>query len=178
MGEITLFTQSSSTRGSKEGRVKICFYLLRFHSKNCPVEIILALLSQKDVGIEEPLKSWSRPLSRSGSATLIYLALGCFHHMPGCCLRNIGPAFSHDLKTFSKQCVTLQTTPEKWDIMTRRWNRNDVTSSRRRFPANDVSGRIRLVMLDEVHLLNDASRGHTLEAVVTRMKTTMPQATT
>jgi superfamily II helicase len=30
-------------------------------------------------------------------------------------------------------------------------------------------------MVDEVHILNDASRGHTLEAVVTRMKTTLTQ---
>jgi ATP-dependent DNA helicase HFM1/MER3 len=30
---------------------------------------------------------------------------------------------------------------------------------------------IKLLMIDEVHLLNDSSRGHTLEAVVSRMKT-------
>ena len=54
----------------------------------------------------------------------------------------------------------ILTTPEKWDALTRRWK--------------DHTGLVRmikLVMIDEVHTLNDSSRGHTLEAVVTRMKT-------
>ena len=54
----------------------------------------------------------------------------------------------------------ILTTPEKWDALTRRWK--------------DHTGLVRmikLVMIDEVHTINDSSRGHTLEAVVTRMKT-------
>ena len=51
----------------------------------------------------------------------------------------------------------ILTTPEKWDTLTRRWK--------------DHTGLVRmikLVMIDEVHTINDSSRGHTLEAVVTR----------
>ena len=62
--------------------------------------------------------------------------------------------FTPDL---SKYDVVL-TTPEKWDVVTRR----QMTSCR--------SAQVRLVMVDEVHLLSDAHRGHTLEAVITRIK--------
>ncbi|CAH3171720.1 unnamed protein product [Porites lobata] len=54
----------------------------------------------------------------------------------------------------------IMTTPEKWDSMTRKWrdNRSLVQS-------------VRLFLIDEVHLLNDDSRGATVEAVISRMKT-------
>ncbi|KAF0311749.1 putative ATP-dependent DNA helicase HFM1 [Amphibalanus amphitrite] len=45
------------------------------------------------------------------------------------------------------------TTPEKWDWVTRRWPR---------------LGSVRLLLLDEVHLLADPQRGPTMEAVVSR----------
>lgn len=51
------------------------------------------------------------------------------------------------------------TTPEKWDSVTRHWrDKQSLMSS------------IRLVLIDEVHMLNEA-RGATLEVVVSRMKT-------
>ena len=53
----------------------------------------------------------------------------------------------------------IVTTPEKWDSVTRKW------SDHRR-----LLEMVRLVLIDEVHMLND-SRGATLEAVVSRMKT-------
>lgn len=47
------------------------------------------------------------------------------------------------------------TTPEKWDIITRKWKSN-----------KSLVEAIKLFMIDEVHLLNEDSRGPTLEAVV------------
>ena len=50
-------------------------------------------------------------------------------------------------------------TPEKWDAVSRRsCNKRDAISS------------VQLVMVDEVHLLSDRTRGHVLEAVLCRMK--------
>ncbi|KAJ1980321.1 ATP-dependent DNA helicase MER3 [Dimargaris xerosporica] len=54
------------------------------------------------------------------------------------------------------------TTPEKWDSISRRWRDN----------ANLIRT-IRLLMIDEVHILND-NRGATLEAVVSRMRMINP----
>ncbi|KAJ7410423.1 hypothetical protein WISP_108614 [Willisornis vidua] len=51
------------------------------------------------------------------------------------------------------------TTPEKWDSMTRRWRDNCIVQL------------VRLVLIDEVHVIKDESRGATLEVVVSRMKT-------
>lgn len=54
----------------------------------------------------------------------------------------------------------IVTTPEKWDSF-----------SRFRRDAQGVMGRVALLLVDEVHLLNDPSRGPFLESVVTRMRT-------
>lgn len=57
-------------------------------------------------------------------------------------------------------------TPERWDVITRKW---------KDYPQFISS--IALVMIDEIHLLNETSRGATLEAVITRMKSisSLPQ---
>lgn len=54
----------------------------------------------------------------------------------------------------------ILTTPEKWDSLTRRWNENFV-----------LFGSVKLVLVDEIHLLGDSSRGSCLESVLCRMKT-------
>jgi hypothetical protein len=54
----------------------------------------------------------------------------------------------------------ILTTPEKWDSLTRRWTENIF-----------LFGSVKLLMLDEVHLLGDGSRGCCLESIVCRMKT-------
>jgi ATP-dependent DNA helicase HFM1/MER3 len=54
----------------------------------------------------------------------------------------------------------ILTTPEKWDSLSRRWNENFF-----------LLASVKLLMIDEVHLLGDTSRGSSLEAVVARMKT-------
>ena len=51
-------------------------------------------------------------------------------------------------------------TPEKWDSITRKWK-----------SIRAVMNQICLVCVDEIHTLNENSRGPTLEAVLTRMKT-------
>ncbi|XP_050351161.1 probable ATP-dependent DNA helicase HFM1 [Nymphalis io] len=52
------------------------------------------------------------------------------------------------------------TTPEKWDMLTRRWKDH-----------RSLVEVIKLFLIDEVHILNDEIRGPVLEAVVSRMKT-------
>ncbi|XP_053681653.1 probable ATP-dependent DNA helicase HFM1 [Sabethes cyaneus] len=56
-------------------------------------------------------------------------------------------------------CNLILTTPEKWNSITRRWRQN----------VNFVR-LIKLLMIDEVHILSDQYRGPTLEAVVSRMR--------
>ncbi|CAG9857246.1 unnamed protein product [Phyllotreta striolata] len=51
-------------------------------------------------------------------------------------------------------------TPEKWDVLTRKWRDNEL-----------VVRAVKLFMIDEVHLLNEDDRGSTLEVIVSRMKT-------
>mmetsp|Transcript_3744 Transcript_3744/g.7710 ORF Transcript_3744/g.7710 Transcript_3744/m.7710 type:complete len:154 (+) Transcript_3744:2-463(+) len=53
----------------------------------------------------------------------------------------------------------ILTTPEKWDSITRRWNDYVV-----------LLGSIKLVLVDEVHMIGEAERGSCLESVLNRMK--------
>ena len=54
----------------------------------------------------------------------------------------------------------ILTTPEKWDSITRRWNEHFVLLSC-----------IKLVLVDEVHLIGETDRGGCLESIICRMKT-------
>ena len=69
-----------------------------------------------------------------------------------------------DSDTMSMQRIAsahiILTTPEKWDGITRRWTNHLF-----------LIGSIKLLLIDEVHLLGDESRGGCLEAVLCRMKT-------
>ena len=49
---------------------------------------------------------------------------------------------------------------EKWDSMTRKWRDH-----------KSLVQLVRLFLIDEVHQLNDETRGPTMEAIVSRMKT-------
>ena len=53
----------------------------------------------------------------------------------------------------------ILTTPEKFDVLTRKWK--DISS----FISN-----ISLLLIDEIHLLNEEHRGATLEAIIARIK--------
>jgi hypothetical protein len=54
----------------------------------------------------------------------------------------------------------ILTTPEKWDAITRKWTDH-----------LGLIGAVKLLLIDEIHLIGDDSRGGCLEAVITRMKT-------
>jgi len=64
----------------------------------------------------------------------------------------------NDFAQFDSANIII-TTPEKWDATTRRWKDN-----------NRLVLNVKLLLIDEVHLLNTEERGATLEAAVTRMK--------
>lgn len=68
------------------------------------------------------------------------------------------PAEMSDLNDLSSYQIAV-TTPEKWDAMTRRW-----------IDHREIANSIRLLLIDEVHLVGDAHRGPTLEAIVSRTK--------
>ena len=53
----------------------------------------------------------------------------------------------------------ILSTPEKWDILTRKWTGNFF-----------LLASVKLLLIDEVHLLGDISRGCCLEATIARMK--------
>lgn len=59
----------------------------------------------------------------------------------------------------AKKCNIIITTPEKWDLLTRRW-----TDYSRLFEL------VKLVLVDEIHTLKE-KRGATLEVILTRMNT-------
>ncbi|KAK9324396.1 P-loop containing nucleoside triphosphate hydrolase protein [Lipomyces orientalis] len=63
-----------------------------------------------------------------------------------------------------KQAEVIVTTPEKWDSTTRRWTDYD-----------RLMAMVKLVLIDEVHILKDL-RGATVEVVVSRMKYIAPHA--
>jgi len=54
----------------------------------------------------------------------------------------------------------ILTTPEKWDSITRRWNDYVV-----------LLGSVKLMLVDEVHMIGEKDRGSCLESVISRMKT-------
>lgn len=58
-----------------------------------------------------------------------------------------------------RKASIIVTTPEKWDSITRKWSDHQ-----------KLLGLVKLVLIDEVHMLKD-SRGAVLEAIVSRMKT-------
>jgi ATP-dependent DNA helicase HFM1/MER3 len=60
----------------------------------------------------------------------------------------------------------ILTTPEKWDSITRRWTEYVV-----------LLGSVKLVLLDEVHMIGEPDRGACLESVIGRVKTIQRAAT-
>jgi len=60
-------------------------------------------------------------------------------------------------KSVLTKASILVCTPEKWDVMTRMNNENEILEN------------VELLIIDEVHLLND-DRGHVIENIVARQK--------
>ncbi|KAK8068678.1 P-loop containing nucleoside triphosphate hydrolase protein [Apiospora phragmitis] len=81
-----------------------------------------------------------------------------FSHLSLHCAELTGDT-SHAQTRRVGQASIIVTTPEKWDSITRKWSDH-----------HRLLSMVRLVLIDEIHILND-SRGATLEAVVSRMKT-------
>lgn len=81
-----------------------------------------------------------------------------FSHMNLNCVELTGDTSQTEMKRVGNASIIV-TTPEKWDSVTRKW-----TDHRKLLSV------VRLVLIDEVHMLHDV-RGATLEAVVSRMKT-------
>ncbi|KAI1410673.1 P-loop containing nucleoside triphosphate hydrolase protein [Hypoxylon sp. FL1857] len=81
-----------------------------------------------------------------------------FSHMNLKCIELTGDTSQAQASRVGSASIIV-TTPEKWDSITRKW------SDHRR-----LLEMIRLVLIDEVHMLKDV-RGATLEVVVSRMKT-------
>lgn len=81
-----------------------------------------------------------------------------FSHMNLSCVELTGDTSQAEAHRIGSATIIV-TTPEKWDSITRKWK-----DHRRLLEL------VRLVLIDEVHILKD-TRGATLEAVVSRMKT-------
>lgn len=81
-----------------------------------------------------------------------------FCHMNLQCVELTGDTSQAEARRVGSASIIV-TTPEKWDSITRKWKDH-----------RKLLELIRLVLIDEVHILKDA-RGATLEAVVSRMKT-------
>ena len=99
---------------------------------------------------EERYEDWSRKLENMNLGLEVALITG----------QDVGS--EQAAKSFPDLIAAhlIVTTPEKWDSMTRRWNESFF-----------LFASVKLLLLDEVHLLGDESRGWCLESVVTRMKT-------
>ncbi|CBQ73764.1 related to HFM1-DNA/RNA helicase [Sporisorium reilianum SRZ2] len=77
----------------------------------------------------------------------------------GCGVTELTGDSVHGLHVARKSRLIV-TTPEKWDSLTRRWDEH-----------SGILSTIRLLLIDEVHILNESQRGARLEVVVTRTKT-------
>ncbi|KAF2786722.1 ATP-dependent DNA helicase MER3 [Melanomma pulvis-pyrius CBS 109.77] len=74
------------------------------------------------------------------------------------CVELTGDSDNSDLRNVQTANIII-TTPEKWDLITRKWRDHE-----------KLMKLVRLFLIDEVHILNE-DRGATLETIVSRMKT-------
>jgi len=80
-----------------------------------------------------------------------------FSHLNLTCAELTGDTNQHEMIKVRDASIII-TTPEKWDSITRKWKDHQ-----------KLLQLVKLFLIDEVHVLKDA-RGATLEAVVSRMK--------
>ncbi|KAI4604290.1 Sec63 [Pestalotiopsis sp. 9143b] len=81
-----------------------------------------------------------------------------FSHLNLECVELTGDTSPSQIRRVGTASIIV-TTPEKWDSITRKWSDH-----------HRLLDMVRLVLIDEVHIVKDI-RGATLEAVVSRMKT-------
>lgn len=96
-----------------------------------------------------PTKSLCSERYRDWQAKFVALDLSC--------AELTGDTDQGQLRSVQSASIVI-TTPEKWDSMTRKWK-----------DQSRLMQMVKLFLIDEVHILKD-SRGATLEAVVSRMK--------
>nr|DBA11284.1 TPA_inf: MER3 [Moesziomyces aphidis] len=82
----------------------------------------------------------------------------------GCGVTELTGDSLHGLHVARKSRLII-TTPEKWDSLTRKWDEQ-----------SGILSTVRLVLIDEVHILNEPQRGSRLEVVITRIKYKSSQA--
>lgn len=98
-----------------------------------------------------PLKALCSERARDWQAKFSTLGLSCIELTGDSDHANVKDVQAADI---------IVTTPEKWDSITRKWKDHE-----------KLVRLIKLILIDEVHILGD-QRGAILEAVVSRMKTT------
>ncbi|XP_042907198.1 probable ATP-dependent DNA helicase HFM1 isoform X4 [Parasteatoda tepidariorum] len=81
-----------------------------------------------------------------------------FSPLGALCIQLTGDTDLENYFELQKYSIIL-TTPEKWDSVTRVWKNN-----------RNLVQTVKLLLIDEVHLLNEEERGATLEAALSRMK--------
>jgi hypothetical protein len=94
----------------------------------------------------ERLHDWTKRLAMLNLGIEVTMITGDTED-PGTCYQDLASAH------------LILTTPEKWDSISRKWTENFF-----------LMASVKLFMIDEVHLLGDGSRGHTLEAIIARTK--------
>ncbi|XP_055949652.1 probable ATP-dependent DNA helicase HFM1 [Argiope bruennichi] len=82
-----------------------------------------------------------------------------FECLGASCMQLTGDTENEDYFELQKYTIIL-TTPEKWDSITRLWKNN-----------KNLVQTVKLLLIDEIHLLNEEERGATMEAALSRMKT-------
>ncbi|XP_035226708.1 probable ATP-dependent DNA helicase HFM1 [Stegodyphus dumicola] len=82
-----------------------------------------------------------------------------FEPLGAMCIQLTGDTEAEDYFELQKYAIIL-TTPEKWDSITRLWKNN-----------KNLVQMVKLILVDEIHLLNEEERGATMEAALSRMKT-------
>ncbi|SPO26839.1 related to HFM1 - DNA/RNA helicase [Ustilago trichophora] len=168
-----------SSKDTKQGRLDVmkCTELMRLLPPSCPLQV---LESGDNVVLSAPTGSGKtvvfelalvRMLTKEPeNARAVYLAPTkalCSERTRdwslrfgavGCGITELTGDSVHGLHVARKSRLIV-TTPEKWDSLTRKWDEQ-----------SGILSTIRLVLIDEVHILNEAQRGARLEVVVARTK--------
>ena len=127
--------------------VRLFSNALRHGSRTLPQQNKVVYIAPNKALCDERMEDWTRRFDALGLGIKVGLVTGDVWDT-GEAFRNV--ASSH----------LILTTPEKWDSVTRRWTDH-----------LHILECIKLLLIDEVHLIGDNNRGPCLETVVCRMKT-------
>lgn len=111
----------------------------------------IVYLSPSKALCQERYQDWSKRLSQIHESIVCVLITGD---------SNNDSSGKHGVIQDIASAHVILTTPEKWDSITRKWTDNLY-----------LIGSVKLLLIDEVHLIGDESRGACLETVICRMKT-------